>query len=195
MVDVKTVCLGLLSDGEASGYEIKKRLEDGHFARFLDASFGSIYPALTRLTRYGHVSCRTEAQDGRPDKKIYAITDSGRAALAEELAHFPAPDKVRSEFLFFMIFNDLLAPERITAVIDHQIEQFRAHREVICEAMTPCDAQAQRPSGTRQFAAGYGLALCDAMLNYLTAHRHLVESAPDAPPAGAAQRRSNAMAY
>jgi PadR family transcriptional regulator AphA len=52
-MNVRTLCLGFLSTGEASGYEIKKGIEDGMFSHFIDASFGSIYPALTQLTAEG----------------------------------------------------------------------------------------------------------------------------------------------
>jgi hypothetical protein len=48
-MNVKTLCLGILSFGEASGYEIKKKVEEGLFSHFIDASYGSIYPALTQM--------------------------------------------------------------------------------------------------------------------------------------------------
>jgi DNA-binding PadR family transcriptional regulator len=51
--DVRTLCLGILSIGEATGYEIKKALEEGPFGHVLEASFGAIYPALGRLTEEG----------------------------------------------------------------------------------------------------------------------------------------------
>ena len=47
-MDVKTVCLGMLSDGEASGYDLKKQFESS-FGHFFAAGFGSIYPALSSL--------------------------------------------------------------------------------------------------------------------------------------------------
>ena len=40
-MNVRTLCLGVLSLGEATGYEIKKLLES-RFSHFYDASFGSI---------------------------------------------------------------------------------------------------------------------------------------------------------
>ena len=70
--------MAFLSTGEASGYEIKKEIEDGLFSHFIDASFGSIYPALTQLTAEGLLTVRAEEQTGKPDKKVYAITTKGR---------------------------------------------------------------------------------------------------------------------
>jgi hypothetical protein len=49
-VHVKTLCLAVLSMGDASGYEIKKLLE-GPFRHIHEASFGAIYPALAPKKR------------------------------------------------------------------------------------------------------------------------------------------------
>ena len=56
-MDVRTLCLGILSLGDATGYEIKKLVAEGSFSFFSEASYGSIYPALTKLTDEGLVSC------------------------------------------------------------------------------------------------------------------------------------------
>jgi DNA-binding PadR family transcriptional regulator len=59
-MDVTTVCLGVLTLGDATGYEIRYMFEDGPFRYFTDAGFGSIYRALNRLRREGLVTraCR-----------------------------------------------------------------------------------------------------------------------------------------
>ena len=79
-MDVKTVCLGMLTDGDASGYDLKKQFEST-FSHFFAAGYGSIYPALSALLADGLVDCREIAQDGRPDRKVYRITTAGRAHL------------------------------------------------------------------------------------------------------------------
>ena len=38
-MDVKTLCLGVLHFGDATGYEIKKMVEDGMFNHFIEAKF------------------------------------------------------------------------------------------------------------------------------------------------------------
>ena len=58
--------------GEATGYEIKKLFDEGGYQHFIEASFGSIYPALNRLTEEGLVSVRAEVQEKRPDRKVYS---------------------------------------------------------------------------------------------------------------------------
>ncbi len=89
-MDIRTLCLGILTWGDASGYEIKKIFED-RLSYFYEASYGSIYPALTKLTDDGLVSCRAEAQDKRPDKKVYAITPTGRMAFMDATAGRAGP--------------------------------------------------------------------------------------------------------
>ena len=65
-MDVKTLCLGVLHLGDASGYEIKKQCEEGPFGQFFAAGFGSIYPALAALHEQGRVACHELQQEKRP---------------------------------------------------------------------------------------------------------------------------------
>lgn len=164
-MNVKTLCLGILSFGEATGYEIKKMSADGRFSHFIDVSYGSIYPALLRLTEEGLVSCREEQQSGKPDRKIYSITDKGRAALLEALREAPAPDKFKSEFLFLMIFAGLLDRSRIARAIDDRIALHAAEIARLEEAMACCGLPASR------FVIGYGLAIYSAARRYLSEQR------------------------
>ena len=167
-MDVRTLCLGVLSLGDASGYEIKKRLEDT-FSHFYDASFGSIYPALSRLHKEGLVKCETEAQSKRPDKKVYRLTVDGRRTLVEELKTMPGRDRVRSEFLVAMCFADLLEAGQIAEMIDRRIAE---HQRLTAEL----PSREGRSSAAQKFVAGYGRALYEAAAAYLEENRYLVES-------------------
>lgn len=167
-MDVRTLCLGVLSLGDASGYEIKKRLEET-FSHFYDASFGSIYPALNRLQTEGLVKCETEAQAKRPDKKVYSLTIEGRLTLVGELNNMPGRDRVRSEFLVAMCFADLLPAGHIAEMIDHRIT---AHQRFAADLAN----REEKASAAQQFVAGYGRAVYEAGARYLAENRHLVES-------------------
>src|SRR5436853_6967168 len=114
-MNVRTLCLGVLTVGEASGYEIKKEIEEGFFSHFIDASYGSIYPALIQLHVEGLLTVRAEEQTGKPDKKVYTITDAGRRALAKAITVIPARDKYKSEVLFQMLLQQLLTPGAVLA--------------------------------------------------------------------------------
>jgi PadR family transcriptional regulator AphA len=165
-MDSRTLCLGVLSRGDASGYEIKKAFEEGPFGHIHETSFGSIYPALTGLLRDGLVACTEMAQEKRPDKKVYSITSTGREGLARALMAPPAPDKMRSDFLFIMFFAHLLPPARLAELIDRRIAWYRD----CLERMGACDPGAC-PAG-EAFVHGLGLAVYRAAAEYLAAHRN-----------------------
>ena len=161
-MNVKTLCLGILSVGEASGYEIKKDIEEGMFSHFIEASFGSIYPALTQLAGEELVTVRAEEQTGKPDKKVYAITDKGRVALAKSIAVLPARDKYKSEFLFQMLLQQYISPGMMVAAVDKQLADLQHDLARIAE----CRSSEQPHAGAR-FVADYGQAVLTAAVNVL----------------------------
>lgn len=162
-MNVRTLCLGVLSSGEASGYEIKKEIEEGLFNHFIDASYGSIYPALTQLAGEGLVTVRAEEQSGKPDKKVYAITPKGVDTLARSISVVPGRDKYKSEFLFQMLLQQYLTPEGMLAAIDKQLTDLNADLVRIGE----CNCAEQPHAGAR-FVADYGKAVLTAAVQLLT---------------------------
>jgi DNA-binding PadR family transcriptional regulator len=164
-MDVRTICLGLLTRGDATGYEIKKQFEGDGFGHFAEASFGSIYPALSRLTEDGLVSVREEAQEKRPDRKVYSITEAGRARFLEALNRPVQEDRNRSAFAFAMLFSHLLPRERVAALL----ESYIADKEARLEQLNARTADVQTPG--ESFVNGLGRTIYGATLDYLRAHR------------------------
>lgn len=164
-MDVRTICLAILTRGDATGYEIKKLFEEGGYRHFVEASFGSIYPALNKLTEEGLVSVRAEAQEKRPDRKVYSLTDLGRQAVIASLMKPLSEDKHRSPFLFAMLFSHLLPEEHVLAMIDHYI----SHNEQQLAHLTGASSSANTPG--ERFVTGFGRAVTVAMLNFLREHR------------------------
>lgn len=165
-MDAKTLCLGVLSRGEASGYEIKKAFEEGPFSHFHQTSFGSIYPALNTLSAEGLVEVREQPQDKRPDKKIYSITVAGEDALISALLIEPAPDAMRSDFLFILSFAQFLPPAHVGRLIDQRIAWYRE----ALERMENCTCTGSVPPGA-EFVRGMGIAVYRTAADYLESHR------------------------
>ena len=163
-MDSRTLCLGVLMMGDATGYEIKKSFEKGPFAQFYHSGFGSIYPALGKLRAEGLVTCDEMAQQGRPGKKIYSIAPAGIEALKEALAVEPAADKIRSDTLFMFFFADLLGGEHRRAVYDSYLTVYR-HR---LESVRGLDNTGV--SRGRLFVRGFGLAIYEAVVRYMEEH-------------------------
>ena len=72
--------LGLLAREPLSGYDLAQRLR-GRIGFFWQARHSQIYPELARLVADGAVEFAVVTQQQRPDKKVYLITNTGRAAL------------------------------------------------------------------------------------------------------------------
>jgi DNA-binding PadR family transcriptional regulator len=75
--DLRLIALALIAEQPRHGYEIIKVLED-KTAGWYAPSPGIVYPTLTYLEDAGHVTAQAEGA-----KKLYAITDAGRAYLEE----------------------------------------------------------------------------------------------------------------
>ncbi len=74
-----------LCEQPASGLDLTKRFGRS-IGFFWSATHQQIYRVLGRMDGDGWVSVEAVAQEGRPDKKVYAVTELGRAALADWLA-------------------------------------------------------------------------------------------------------------
>jgi DNA-binding PadR family transcriptional regulator len=82
--DIRTALLTGLTDGPAHGYEIISRLEQKSGGTWRPSP-GSVYPTLQLFEDEGLV--RSEERDG---KRVYELTDAGRAEAAERAERFGA---------------------------------------------------------------------------------------------------------
>jgi len=143
--------LGLLEERELHGYEIRRQLREG-LGLLANVSYGSLYPALSRLEAAGAVEAvdpddvrsgpapvapptgslsgewavlrarRRTGGRGRRSKKAYRITDHGRLLFSELLAGPSAPDDARS-FGLRLAFARHLAPQARLALLERRRAQ------------------------------------------------------------------------
>jgi PadR family transcriptional regulator, regulatory protein AphA len=115
--------LGLLAEEALAGYDIKKRVEE-RLSHFWSESYGHIYPMLRRLHERGLVDQSVERQEGRPDRKVYSITEDGRAALENWFAEPAAPQRPRNEVLLRLFLGRHANPSYLIRDIRAQRDQF-----------------------------------------------------------------------
>jgi DNA-binding PadR family transcriptional regulator len=143
--------LGLLHEQELHGYEIRRRLRD-ELGLFANISFGSLYPALSRLEKaaavtviestggpVGHLPStgslsgeraglrarRAGATRGtKRSRKVYRITDHGRALFEQLLdAEEPAGTDDARSFGLRLAFARYLAPQARLALLERRRSQ------------------------------------------------------------------------
>lgn len=119
--------LGLIAEEPRSGYDIKKEVEE-RLSHFWSQSYGHIYPMLRRLHERGLVAKTLERQDGRPDRKVYSLTDEGREALEAWFAEPPPPQRPRNELLL-RIFLGRHAPA------EHLLRDVRNYRAGVARTL------------------------------------------------------------
>ncbi|SDF42404.1 DNA-binding transcriptional regulator, PadR family [Limimonas halophila] len=176
-MNTRTLCLGVLTLGDATGYDITKRFERS-FKHFMAVSQAAIYPALRDLNAEGLVTCTRVEQEDRPARKVYSITDAGRRALTDALVATPPRHDVRSDFIALVFFGHLLPQDKLVATLDQQLEDFET-RIATCRAWLADGHGHDMPAGMR-FAAGFGITVLSAACAYIRENRHMLEH-PAAP--------------
>src|SRR6202453_4120631 len=83
--DIRTAALLLLAEEPRNGYQIMQEVQE-RSGGIWSPSPGSVYPALQQLEDEGLI--RTQEGDGR---KLFALTDEGRAVVADRESDRPAP--------------------------------------------------------------------------------------------------------
>ena len=169
-MNVRTLCLAILGCGDSTGYEIRKLSTEGHFSHFVDASYGSIYPALTRLEQEGLVTAREETQPGKPARKVYSITEVGRAAFVDALSKPVQKDVFKSEFLLIAMYAELMDPDDLRRAIEGQIAYLQGELAIIEAAEKDVDLEGA------SWVADYGRVCLQQSLDYILESRAQLEA-------------------
>lgn len=85
-----------LSERAASGSDLTRRF-DASIGYFWSATHQQIYRVLGRMEADGWITAEVVPQADRPAKKVYAVTEMGRAELRRWIAEPTAPEATRSD--------------------------------------------------------------------------------------------------
>jgi DNA-binding PadR family transcriptional regulator len=111
--------LALLAiEGERSGYDLAKYVTQA-IGHVWAPARSQLYAVLPRLTADGLARSRRVRQESRPDKQLYRITKSGRAALDSWLEEV---EEGATDTFLLKLFVGGLASDKL--LVEH-VEQFR----------------------------------------------------------------------
>ncbi len=117
--------LGFLNYHPYTGYDLKK-IFDTSIRHFWPADQSQIYRTLGRLTEQRLAKMEKIPQEDRPDRKVYHITDAGRAELLKWLAGPPPHGEPRSAPLIQVFFAGRLSDDEILAKFEGFAATMRA---------------------------------------------------------------------
>ncbi|MET7285146.1 PadR family transcriptional regulator [Streptomyces sp. NPDC005573] len=116
--------LALLARGPAHGYELKQDLEQLLGSAYPQPNVGQIYVTLGRLEKSGLIEGEDVEQAGRPNKKVYHLTDAGREALHAWFEETENEPRVRDEFFMKLAVAPRTGLADQIALINRQRRQY-----------------------------------------------------------------------
>jgi DNA-binding PadR family transcriptional regulator len=117
--------LAALLEGEASGYQLAKRF-DVSVANFWSTTPQQLYRELDRLEAEGLVEARLVRQQRRPDKRVFTLTEAGRADLNRFTATPAKPVAMRDELLVKLQAVDIGDAHAVTKDLIARLDRARA---------------------------------------------------------------------
>jgi PadR family transcriptional regulator AphA len=161
--------LGLLTISPMTGYDLKTQAFDETIAHFWQADQAQIYRTLASMADNGWVTSTLEIQENRPNRKVYHITDAGRAELQRWLQTEQPLPVYREPFLVQMFFASALDDETILQHIAYQRAAHQARLERYRGITVPAldDATLDRQRMFWRLTLEMGVALEETYLQWL----------------------------
>ncbi len=164
------VLLGVLADGPAHGYDLKRE-HDERFPASRSLAYGQVYSTLARLEKQDLVQVVETRQEGGPERTVYAITEAGEAALRAWLETSEEPGSYAADELLRKTVTALLTGYDATAFLARQ-------REVHLSAMRRLTVELRDAKTVgAEIAVDHARAHLDAELRWLDDARERVRRA------------------
>ncbi len=110
--------LGLLESASMSGYDLKKAIQYLPFFPW-SGNNNQIYKVLVELLEDDLVTNEILHQDNSPSKKIYSITEKGRASLQEwVISTEPEMPELKKLFLVQLACSENISPEKLINLLN-----------------------------------------------------------------------------
>jgi DNA-binding PadR family transcriptional regulator len=111
------IILGFLHYAPASGYDLKKTF-DVTVRHFWPADQSQIYRTLAQLVEKGSAEVEEIVQTGKPNRKVYRITQAGAKELRYWLRAAPSEAPTRNPALVRLFFLGNLGNEAVIGMLD-----------------------------------------------------------------------------
>jgi DNA-binding PadR family transcriptional regulator len=124
------VLLGLIANRARSGYDLKRAVESS-IGHFWHESYGQIYPHLGSLEEDGLATVERIIEEGRPQRKLYRITEVGLDVLKEWLKEPVQVSRPRNELLLKLFFGKRMTTETSISHLEKFMADLEAKRALL----------------------------------------------------------------
>ena len=120
--------LGSLSERSMHPYEISTMLKTRGKDGSIKLNYGSLYSVVTALEKHGFIEAVETVRDGnRPERTVYAITESGRLEFDDWLAELLGkPEKEFSQLEAGLAYLPAFTPDRVVGLLEQRAEALDA---------------------------------------------------------------------
>ena len=123
-MSINFAILGFLSREPLTGYDLKKRFA-GSEIFYWSGNNNQIYRALVELHQAGWVEQTIEQPESGPARKLYTLTDQGRAELRRWLLSPPELPQLRHPLLIRLAWADQLEAAELDELLAQYEEELR----------------------------------------------------------------------
>jgi PadR family transcriptional regulator AphA len=133
-MSIQYAILGFLSQSPQTGYDLKKRFAESSVL-YWSGNNNQIYRALVALHQAGDVTQSVEHPDVGPSRKVYTITEQGRANLRVWLLSAPELPQLRSPFLVQLTWADQLESAELADLLARYEDELHVKLLMLREQM------------------------------------------------------------
>jgi DNA-binding PadR family transcriptional regulator len=181
-MSLKFAILGLLNAMPMTGYDLKHQAFDATVRHFWPADQSQIYRTLNQLADKGLATMTIEAQDDRPDRKVYAITEAGQQALIDWLKSDQSVPTLRDPLLVQLFFGQEVPRVDLLRVMGNQLAAHQA--QLAAYEQIPIPPPESRPDdrwlALQHLTLDFGLALERTYVEWLERCQEVIAALPDA---------------
>ena len=163
-MDVELMTLGFLNSGPKTGYKLNQIF--GNLMLYYAISLNQIYPVLRNLEGRGLIKKQVVFQEGKPNKNLYTITESGQQLLEEKLTSQPQPLDYHLPFLVRVLFFRFLNKEQAYEEFGKEIESLKEQKDTL---ETMAETVAERADCNGSFAYQTAIHLLESLIKWYEA--------------------------
>ncbi len=138
-MSLRHAILVLLESEGGTGYDLVKSFNQG-LGYFWNASHQQVYQELKKLNAEQCLECHVQAQQGKPDKKCYVLTERGREQLQQWLAEPARLPRINEALLVKLYAGELNDAQ----LLREDIERQRQHYADMLETLLAMERQYQQ---------------------------------------------------